>query len=319
MSVFHEGEQFVQQRAGVGETAAELGARVVNHALSPRFSDFLSTQPFVIVASGPPPGGMWASILSGPPGFARTVRPDRVVVEAKIQRSDPLTQSLASGPAALGLLVLDPAGRRRIRLNGVGRSTSTGLEVDVLEVFGNCPKYIQKRRLCESLNAVSDDVSTVGSSLNQEQRAVVERADTFFIASRHPERGADASHRGGRPGFVTVADDGASMTFPDYAGNNLFQTLGNLTVDPAIGLLFVDWSTGRALQLSGHAEIVWDGTRLANWPRARRLIDVRLRTVVDRSHASPLRWEFVEMHRFNPPVPEHDGASRPKDDGPQEH
>jgi uncharacterized protein len=304
--VFHEGEQSVQQRAGVAETASELGARVVRNSLSPRFSEFLVAQPFVIVASGPPPGRMWASILSGRPGFASAVRPDYVVIEAHIQGSDPLTQSLASGQAALGLLVLDPSGRRRIRLNGVARSTPTGLALDVLEVLGNCPKHVQRRRLCESLSAVCEDVSTVGSSLNEEQRAVVGLADTFFIASRHPERGADASHRGGRPGFVAVNEDGTSMTFPDYAGNNLFQTLGNLTVDPAIGLLFVDWNTGRALQLSGQAEIVWDGVRLANWPRARRLIDVRLEAVVDRGHATALRWQFVEMHPFNPPVPRHE-------------
>lgn len=108
----------------------------------------------------------------------------------------------------------------------------------VMKSFANIPAEVQRR-----VDA-GERVILISSSLNHEQRAVVELADMFFVASRHPERGADASHRGGRPGVVGVAADGTSMTFPDYAGNNLFQTLGNLTVDPAIGLLVVDWSTG---------------------------------------------------------------------------
>jgi uncharacterized protein len=301
--VFHEGERSVQQRAGVAATAAELGARVVHSSLNPRFAEFMAAQPFVIVASGPPPGPMWASILTGPPGFATAATPNRVVIETSLDDSDPLTRSLSAGSAALGMLVLDPTGRRRIRLNGAGWTTPTGLELDVREVFGNCPKYIQRRAVREWLTVGRGDVTTIGSALDEGQQAMIVAADTLFVASRHSDRGADASHRGGRPGFVAVTSDGTSLTFPDYQGNNMFQTLGNLTVDPAIGLLFVDWTSGRTLQLSGRAEIVWEESRLAAWPRARRLVDVRVQSVVDRPHGSGLRWELLESHRLNPPVP----------------
>jgi predicted pyridoxine 5'-phosphate oxidase superfamily flavin-nucleotide-binding protein len=301
--VFHDGERAVQQRAGVAATAAELGARVVHGSLNPRFAAFMAAQPFVIVASGPPPGPMWASILTGPPGFASAATPDRVVIETSLDDSDPLTRSLSADSAALGMLVLDPTGRRRIRLNGTAHTTPTGLELDVREVFGNCPKYIQRRALREWLTVGCADAGVVAGSLDEDQQAMIGAADTFFVASRHPDRGADASHRGGRPGFVAVTNDGTSLTFPDYQGNNMFQTLGNLTVDPAIGLLFVDWSSGRTLQLGGQAQIVWDESRLAAWPRARRLVDVRVQSVVDRAHGSALRWELLETHRLNPPVP----------------
>ena len=70
------------------------------------------------------------------------------------------------------------------------------------------------------------------SSLSAAQRARIGAADTFFIASAHPEGGADASHRGGRPGFVRVTGQ-RSLAFPDYPGNNMFNTLGNLTADQA--------------------------------------------------------------------------------------
>jgi hypothetical protein len=167
-------------------------------------------------------------------------------------------------------------------------------------VFGNCPKYIQRRFPREWLAPQGDGVAVVGSALDASQRALVETADTLFVASRHPTRGTDASHRGGRPGFVTVTEDGASLTFPDYPGNNMFQALGNLAVDPAIGLLFVDFKSGRTLQLSGDAEIVWDESRLAASPGAQRLIDVRVRELVDRPHGSALGWELVEPYRLNP-------------------
>ena len=302
-SVFHEGERSVQERAGVAETSAELGARVIHRSLSAGFRRFLAAQSFVIVASGPPPGPMWASILTGPAGFARADRPDRVLIDAAVQGSDPLARSLQGG-GPLGLLILDPASRRRIRVNGVGRRTPAGLELEVREAFGNCPKYIQRRRLREPPDGPRDDGAVdTSTSLDAGQRRMVRAADTFFIASRHPGRGADASHRGGRPGFVGVADDGTSLTFPDYRGNNLFQTLGNVLVDPAVGLLFVDWGTGRALQLTGRAEVIWDAARLVAWPGARRLIEVRVQSVVDRPHGSGLGWEFVESHPFNPRPP----------------
>jgi hypothetical protein len=88
----------------------------------------------------------------------------------------------------------------------------------------------------------------------------------------------------------------------------MFQTLGNLTADPAIGLLFVDWNSGRTLQLAGTAEVVWDAARIAIWPRAERLVDVRLADVVDRPDGLPLIWQLDEPHRLNPDVP-HTGSA----------
>ena len=81
------------------------------------------------------------------------------------------------------------------------------------------------------------------------------RAGTFFIGTAHPGRGADCSHRGGPPGFVR--EDDGELRFPDYHGNNMFNTLGNLAVDPAAALLFPDFATGRTVQLSGTAAVEW--------------------------------------------------------------
>src|SRR3546814_14766932 len=70
------------------------------------------------------------------------------------------------------------------------------------------------------------------------------------------EQGADVSHRGGRPGFVRVTeDDGRSvLTIPDFSGNQFFNTLGNIAINPRAGLLFVDFATGDLLTLTGRSE-----------------------------------------------------------------
>ena len=71
----------------------------------------------------------------------------------------------------------------------------------------------------------------------------------------HPTRGADASHRGGASGFVRV--DGADLWWPDYAGNNMFTSMGNIAANPDAALLFVDFATGATLHLSGTATLEW--------------------------------------------------------------
>ncbi|MBD2020206.1 pyridoxamine 5'-phosphate oxidase family protein, partial [Leptolyngbya sp. FACHB-36] len=122
--------------------------------------------------------------------------------------------------------------------------------------------------------------------------------DTFFIASLHPTHGADASHRGGYPGFVQV--DSERLVFPDYSGNNMFNTLGNLQVNPSAGLLFIDFEQGHTLQLTGSATIVWEPERIATVAGAERLVEFQVQQVQQTSCASRLRWQFVEYSPANP-------------------
>jgi predicted pyridoxine 5'-phosphate oxidase superfamily flavin-nucleotide-binding protein len=122
-------------------------------------------------------------------------------------------------------------------------------------------------------------------------RRLVATADTFFIATAGPD-GADASHRGGSPGFVTVHDD-VHLRFPDYPGNTMYMTLGNLEANPHAGLLFVDWDTGDALQLSGRAVVDWS---------QERAVDFTVERVIATTGAVPYRWTLDERSRFNPPV-----------------
>ncbi|NEO48940.1 MAG: pyridoxamine 5-phosphate oxidase, partial [Moorea sp. SIO4A3] len=117
----------------------------------------------------------------------------------------------------------------------------------------------------------------------------------------NPETGADASHRGGYPGFIQVISDN-QLVFPDYAGNNMFQTLGNLTVNPHAGLLFIDFERGNTLQLTGIAEVIWDQSRFTTVPGAQRLVEFHIDQVLDTTNASPIRWRFGEYSPANPAV-----------------
>jgi predicted pyridoxine 5'-phosphate oxidase superfamily flavin-nucleotide-binding protein len=204
----------------------------------------------------------------------------------------------------VGLLVIDPATRRRMRANGRARACAPGhLCIQVDQAYANCPKYIQKRRI----DHTAAEAVTVGSAaihyhtlLRPEHRALVADADTFFMATLHPERGADASHRGGTPGFVAVSDDGRSLLWPDYAGNAMFNTLGNLAVFPTAGVLFIDWTRGSILQISGEAEILWDGPDVERFPGAERSVAFQIAEVVYREAEFPFRYHLEEMSPFLP-------------------
>jgi hypothetical protein len=87
---------------------------------------------------------------------------------------------------------------------------------------------------------------------------LIEAADTFFLGTAHPTRGADTSHKGGEPGFVRI--DGGDVCWPDFPGNNMFNSLGNISVDPAAALLFIDFHSGRTLALSGRGALQWTDT-----------------------------------------------------------
>jgi predicted pyridoxine 5'-phosphate oxidase superfamily flavin-nucleotide-binding protein len=289
MTVFHEGERAVQRRAGVERTADQVGRNIMS-SIPPEFGEFLRAQPFVVVASQDDDGRVWAALIVGGVGFATVVDDQHVL--------------LATEPFAgrVGILAIDFNTRSRIRLNGTAEPTPEGVLVTVDEAFGNCPKYIQRRLPVERLEPPRQPTRSTGTALDARQRSLITDADTFFIASLHPQRGADASHRGGRPGFVEVSDDGTRLRFPDYTGNRMFQTLGNLTSDPRTGLLFVDWDSGHTLQLTGRARIVWDEDEVTAHPGAERLVDVEIEEIREVERAMPARWTLIEPSRLNPPV-----------------
>jgi hypothetical protein len=251
----------------VSEDAARVG-RAIAAGLPPSNQQFLSEQRMAVAASLDDSGRVWASLLTGPPGFLRRVDDELLLIGGRLAPADPLVRNLALRPE-LGMLVIDLARRRRLRVNGRGIQDVGRIFLAVEQAYGNCPKYIQPRRV-ERVHgtALSHAQST---ALDASQQAWIAGADCFFIASHHPQGGADASHRGGRPGFVTVLGP-RSLSFPDYPGNNMFNTLGNIEAQPRAGLLFLDFETGGTLQLTGRASLDREYEPRASDPRGRRAV-----------------------------------------------
>jgi predicted pyridoxine 5'-phosphate oxidase superfamily flavin-nucleotide-binding protein len=291
VSVFHDGELAVQRRAGVEATAAKVGRNVTSE-IPPGFSAFLAEQPFLVIGGQDADHRVWASLIVEGPGFARALDDHHVRVDGLPDAGDPLTPVLLRSGARVGLLAIQPHTRSRIRLNGAVEPAAGGFTLAVEEVFGNCPKYIRRRLPVERLAAPPETTDRTGTALDGRQIDLISRSDTFFIASVHAQRGADVSHRGGEPGFVEVTD-ATHLRFPDYLGNRMFQTLGNLEIDPRAGLLFLDWESGLALQLTGRAEIVWDEDVIAAYPGAERVVTFAIDAVREHAHAMPARWENV--------------------------
>lgn len=284
---FHGGEIEVQRRAGVANEAQAVG-RIVSESISPAAGRFLAAQRLAVAASVDAAGRPWASILSGHAGFLSVIDERLLRVGAVPADDDPLAENLRSRPE-LALLVIDPQTRRRMRFNGRGLLADDSVFVLTDQVYGNCPKYIQRRRLAG--DAVSRRGPAVRSTgLDERQRAWISSADTLFIASFHPAGGADASHRGGNPGFVRVQDE-RRLVIPDYPGNAMFNTLGNLIEYPRAGLLFLDFASGDTLQLTGRAELR---------PGPARAVAFEVDEVRETPAGHRLIWDLLEYSPSNP-------------------
>jgi hypothetical protein len=253
-SVYHEGELSVQRRAGVTDEARRLSRMLSSPHLRGGFSRFLRDRDFVVISALDCNGLIWASPLFAAPGFLDG-QDRRLLIHAAPPPGDPLAGLPA--PQAMGMIAIEFATRSRVRVNGtLLKAGHDELEVEVAQAYGNCPQYIARRDLRpdkEVITRVADRVTW--TSFAPEHIALITAADTFFLGTEHPTRGADASHRGGRPGFVRA--DGDDLWWPDYPGNNMFNSLGNLVVNPIAGLLFVDFQTGETLHLTGRATVEW--------------------------------------------------------------
>ena len=293
-SPFHAGEQTVQERLGVRDIE-DWARKVVRPTLPEDHRAFHTALPFLVAAARDTQGRPWATLLTGPEGFVTSPDPRSLVIDAKPVPGDALQDALVAG-ADIGILGIELATRRRNRVNGrVAANGSGGVVCAVDQSFGNCPQYIREREW-RRVDTTAAGTPARGTSLTPSQRAWIAAADTFFIASGHrgpgdsATFGMDASHRGGDAGFIRVAD-ATRLIFPDYAGNNHFNTIGNLVLDPRAGLLFVDFAAGSLLQLTGRATIDWESDAVARVPGARRLVTFDIEEIIELPVAVPLRWD----------------------------
>lgn len=301
-SPFHEGEVLVQERSGEQGQAAR-NARVIGDSIMPGALGFVGQQRMAVLGSVAPDGALWASLVLGDEGFVQAPDVTTVVFDGEYMASasgDPLWANIEDD-ARVGMLFIELATRRRLRVNGhLKRTPDGGLRLEVVEAYPNCPQYIQRRDL-EALDRHDGPADcTSGSAPTDSQRELVEQADTLFIASAHPTGGVDASHRGGNAGFVRWVGE-STLRVPDYSGNSMFNTLGNLSANPKAGLLFVDFERGRTLQMTGTAELQWDLDE-TDQPTGGtgRYWDFTVERWIETDLAVGLDWVFVDSSPFNP-------------------
>lgn len=296
-SPFHDGEVALQKTVGVAERMEKFGRRVIRDFMPDQHREFYRQLPFIILGSVDASGDAWVTLLSGKPGFMTSPDPKRLAFAAHPDPQDPATASLADG-AAVGLLGIELHTRRRNRMNGtLQKQSDQGFEIAVEHAFGNCPQYIQLRDFAFVREAADFAAVPTAQSVDmadERARAMILGADTFFVSSYLDGAGGrqvDASHRGGKPGFVRINMDG-SLTIPDFAGNLHFNTLGNFLLNPKAGLVFPDFETGDMLHLTGDAELLLESEEIAVFQGAERLWVFRPRQMVLRPAALPLRFAF---------------------------
>eukprot|EP00539_Tryblionella_compressa_P015023 CAMPEP_0178840860 /NCGR_PEP_ID=MMETSP0746-20121128/14639_1 /TAXON_ID=913974 /ORGANISM="Nitzschia punctata, Strain CCMP561" /LENGTH=562 /DNA_ID=CAMNT_0020504037 /DNA_START=159 /DNA_END=1848 /DNA_ORIENTATION=- len=329
---FHVGEVLVQKRLGVHNHVMSYAPKFIRRYMPEQHRDFFESQPFLVVAardSEQHGNNMWATLLfrdnptTGSKSNDDTARfvtspdPTRLLMQAKPLPGDALEGSLLPG-SDIGILGIELATRRRNRVNGRLVSTSTQDNKNVLEFkvdqsFGNCPQYIRPRDWwIDNTDHVASPASAAWRSdrLTKEQIHHIETAETVFLATGYrdeteqenadaPRFGNDASHRGGT-GFIRLqtnkSDNGLEpqkLLIADYSGNNHYNTIGNLQVDPRMGLTVPLFKTGGMIQVTGTAVVtVWEEEQAQSmFPGAKRVMEYSVKQVVELPPNSlPIRW-----------------------------
>ena len=159
------------------------------------------------------------------------------------------------------------------------------------------------RRLADRLAEAATD------TFREDLARFIEARDMFFIASADADGSPDCSYKGGDPGFVRVIDE-RTLVFPVYDGNGMFRTLGNVTVNSRVGLLFIDFERGTRLRVNGDASVDVEDPLVASYPGALCVVRVRARTVFANCRRYVHQYRkvtpspFVPRADVDPPVPD---------------
>jgi predicted pyridoxine 5'-phosphate oxidase superfamily flavin-nucleotide-binding protein len=160
------------------------------------------------------------------------------------------------------------------------------------------------RRLADRL-----EERIVVDSIDDEDKAFIEARDMFFLATVDQRGFPSCSYKGGEPGFVRVLD-GRTVAFPNYDGNGMYLSMGNLDAHPKIGMLFIDWDAPSRLRLHGEAAISHDDPLKTEYQEAQFIVRVTVSEVFPNCpryiHRQALseRSPFVPKLGVTTPVPD---------------
>mmetsp|Transcript_26335 Transcript_26335/g.40404 ORF Transcript_26335/g.40404 Transcript_26335/m.40404 type:complete len:235 (+) Transcript_26335:566-1270(+) len=209
---FHAGELAAQDKAGTRGAASELavGQRSTLN-FSSNHDAFLAAQSFAVVSSvDQEDDNLWVTPLFGKAGDITAASETEILISsACIPKGDVLNNAKPGTP--LSMLGIDLMKRTRHRINGIAGENSGGslIHFEVKEYSPNCPKYINRRELIPAAsNPINESaVRQERTTLTESDRDFIKSMDTLWIGSYAPNVGADANHRGGKPGFIRVTSD----------------------------------------------------------------------------------------------------------------
>ncbi|RDL37148.1 uncharacterized protein BP5553_04581 [Venustampulla echinocandica] len=294
--------------------------------LAPNAANTLIRSPLIALGTLDSNGRPWTSVWGGEAGFSRPIGQSIIGLKTTIDRTHDPVAHILLGDAVDGevvhekgtgrmvsLLPIDLNTRKRVKLYGrmvAGALAATEpgigevqLVVKIEQSLGNCPKYLNKKQIIPHVPQPKLVSSTIPLPLPAVE--LILKSDLFFISSSNHELDMDTNHRGGPPGFVRILSndtDGLTLVYPEYSGNRLYQTLGNLNSNPRAGLVFPDFDTGDALYITGSTEILAGeaATNLISHTNLAVKIKVEAaRFVLD---GLAFRGQPGEFSPYNPPV-----------------
>lgn len=168
---------------------------------------------------------------------------------------------------------------------------------------GNCPKYLNKKKVLGSIpqpELISDSIS-----LHESAVSLISKADLFFLTSSNNGVSLSTNHRGGSSGFVRVFVDDDSATYllwPEYSGNRMYQSLGNLKLTPKAGLVFPNFDTGDVLYVTCTTDILTGKAASALLPRSNLIVKAKIDVARFVRKGLSFRAPSGEPSPYNPPV-----------------
>ncbi|KGO69191.1 Riboflavin synthase-like beta-barrel [Penicillium italicum] len=311
---WHEGEERLHRTLRV-----PYSANPTTPYLSPRAASLVQQSPLLALGTLDSQGRPWSTIWGGTAGFATPVAESMIGLQTLVDsKYDPVVQALLTGnqtDAYTGKMVsglaVDLENRRRVKLYGrmVTGSLSDGdagqaqLVVHIEQSLGNCPKYMNKRHIVPA----KPDSKLISDSPQLSPTAVelLSRADTIFVSSSHGAATMDTNTRGGPPGFMRVESNNASgavLVYPEYSGNRLYQTLGNLETTPLAGFVVPDFDSGNVLYFTGSTEILVGKDAAAVLPGSNLAVRVTIAAAIFVENGLGFRGEAGDPSPYNPRV-----------------
>ncbi|KAH6629294.1 hypothetical protein C7974DRAFT_424361 [Boeremia exigua] len=301
---FHKGEEQMHKLMQVPVEDNPSSAM-----LTPQASYMLQRAPLLAIGTLDAKDWPWTTLWGGTPGFSEPLGAGFVGTKTLVDsKFDPVVQALVGnaekgqllqptdGGKMLSALAIDLVTRKRVKIAGK-MAAGTVREVDVNvegdtsllddvpktqneiqlvtkidESLGNCPKYLNQYSLTPAL--VTPELVHEGPSLSPEGRALIDRADMFFLSTA-TDTDMDTNHRGGPPGFIRTVSP-SCIVYPEYSGNRLYQSLGNLLLNPRIGITIPDYAAGTVLYTTGTATVLAGPAAQALLPGSPLVVKIQL-------------------------------------------